>query len=574
MSLSASPIASLPGASARRLAGLPAWLWAAAYFASVALLQLAVSSTAELDQAEQLVLSQTLAWGYTNQPPLYTWLVWALFQLTGPSLLALSALKVALLTALVAGCAGTCRALGLDAPRARLALWGVLLLPPIVWEAQRDLTHSLLAAALGAVFLAQVLGLLRRAAPVLAGPAAGPVGSASARPGPAWLAYALAGALAGACVLAKHNAAVLVAALALAVLLTPPWRARLQPAGVALAAVVAAGVVLPHALWLLAHQAALQQTVDKLASDAGGGALDHLLGLLPDLLRGLLGFAGTLLLAAPLLLRGPVAAWRRVVVKRRAKAMKVAPGEAQADPSRASTPAADALAASAPALLGRLIACAVALLAALAWSMGADAFKSRWFLPVLFVLPLWLTARSPVAGGWRARAFAGTAVAVALLCAVLLPLQVLRPLPGQPEVRRNLPLVELGHALAQAVPDRPAVLLAPSHLLAGNLRLAWPHTEVRAASLRLAAPQAALAGSVLIVCPPQDLGTPGWADWLQRQAGWRVQDVRWQGVVEVPVLHRPARPAHRLLWARVPVRVPASGPAPVSAQPTTPERRP
>ncbi|MCH2242910.1 MAG: hypothetical protein MK041_13510, partial [Aquabacterium sp.] len=186
-------------------AGLPAWLWAAGYFALVAALQQAASSTAELDQAEQLVLSQSLAWGYTNQPPLYTALVWAVFQLTGPSLAALSAIKVGLLTALVAGCDRIGLALGLDAPRRRVALWGLMLLPPVVWEAQRDLTHSLLAAALAALLCAQVLGLLRRGQ----GGQGGEAGLA---------AYALAGLLAGLTVLAKHNAAVLALSLAAALL--------------------------------------------------------------------------------------------------------------------------------------------------------------------------------------------------------------------------------------------------------------------------------------------------------------------------------------------------------------------
>ena len=56
-----------------------------AYACAVAFLQMGASPTAELDQAEQLILSQRLQWGYTNQPPLYTWLLWGIAQWTGPS---------------------------------------------------------------------------------------------------------------------------------------------------------------------------------------------------------------------------------------------------------------------------------------------------------------------------------------------------------------------------------------------------------------------------------------------------------------------------------------------------------
>jgi Sec-independent protein secretion pathway component TatC len=42
------------------------------YFLFNALTQFCVSKTAELDQAEQLILSQTFQLGYGAQPPLYT----------------------------------------------------------------------------------------------------------------------------------------------------------------------------------------------------------------------------------------------------------------------------------------------------------------------------------------------------------------------------------------------------------------------------------------------------------------------------------------------------------------------
>lgn len=513
MSLSAS----LPAASAARtLAGLPAWMGAGAYFAAVALLQWAVSSTAELDQAEQLVLAQSLAWGYTNQPPLYTWLVWAVFQLTGPSLLALSALKVALLTGLVTACMALCRELGGQDAQARLAGWGLLLLPPVVWEAQRDLTHSLLAATLGAALCGWTVRTLRRS-------------------GGCW-AYAGAGLLAGLAVLAKHNAAVLVLALLLALCLTPPWRARLRWRGVLLAAGVAAAVVAPHAVWLATHADVLQHTLDKLGDPSRGDAVPPLGALAAAMALGLLGFAGPWALMAPLLLgRRPAAA--------QASGGAAPPG-----------PPAD------PLPPGRVLACALVLMAALAAALGGDSFKGRWFMPVFFLLPVWLALRTGPRPPWRPRLYIGAGAVLAGACGLMLVLQVLRPLPGQPEVRRNLPLVELGRLLPQATGEPPSVVLAPHHLLAGNLRLALPQAEVRAASLRLGAPPPRPAGRVLVVVPPGELGDESFAAWLAQQTGRRPQDIRWQGMVEHPLLHRPQAPAFRLLWAVV--AVDEDGPAP------------
>ncbi|MCH2242465.1 MAG: hypothetical protein MK041_11185, partial [Aquabacterium sp.] len=62
-----------------------------------------------------------------------------------------------------------------------------------------------------------------------------------------------------------------------------------------------------------------------------------------------------------------------------------------------------------------------------------------------------------------------------------------------------------------------------------------------------------LAGRVLVVCPPSATGTAGWSDWLQSQTGRSSDQITWQGLVEVPMLHRPQMPAYRLLWAVVDV---------------------
>ena len=88
---------SMPTAASRYspIAHPLAWLLALA-LAHVAV-RVAVSPALKWDEAEQILWTQQLAWGYGAQPPFYTWLQWGMNQLLGPSVLALSLLKHGLL---------------------------------------------------------------------------------------------------------------------------------------------------------------------------------------------------------------------------------------------------------------------------------------------------------------------------------------------------------------------------------------------------------------------------------------------------------------------------------------------
>src|SRR5438093_9034461 len=58
------------------------------------------SSSLRWDESEQVLFSQQLALGYNDQPPVYTWLLWGLFQLTGVSLLGVYLLKLLIVAAI------------------------------------------------------------------------------------------------------------------------------------------------------------------------------------------------------------------------------------------------------------------------------------------------------------------------------------------------------------------------------------------------------------------------------------------------------------------------------------------
>ena len=73
--------------ASRRDAAL-AILALAAYALAHLGIRVAVSGTAELDEAEQLVLTQTVVLGYDDQPPLCTWIQALAFRVLGIGILA------------------------------------------------------------------------------------------------------------------------------------------------------------------------------------------------------------------------------------------------------------------------------------------------------------------------------------------------------------------------------------------------------------------------------------------------------------------------------------------------------
>jgi 4-amino-4-deoxy-L-arabinose transferase-like glycosyltransferase len=461
------------------------------YLVVVAGLQAWASPTAELDQAEQLVFAQRLQWGYSNQPPLYTWLLWGLEQVTGPSLAVLYLVKVALLTTLAASFIGIGHELGLSARQRILSLAGLAWLPAFVWEAQRDLTHSMMAATMASLMLWGSLWAVRRRAVW----------------GYIWPGMAAAGAL-----LSKHNAVIFVVAVFVTLLSLPDWRRRLRPGGVVLAIVVMVALCGPHGVWLLQHPEVLAQTTQKLTGahdDAGWVAWVELLGALS---KGVLAFLlPWLLVAAPL--------WWRA--RRDSAAQQV---------------------------MTRLLWVVAVVLLVFVLAIGAESFKARWLFPLLFFVPIWLAASVDVDASVASRVMVRGGVALALLCGVMLPLRIVWPVAGEVQTRQNLPLVQLGEQLRQAWGELPPMVLVSNHHAGGNFRLAWgPAPLVQTPKLTW---PVRLPDEVNVVATTKDLQDPAFAAWLRLHTGRDVGDVTWQAI-QSPILHRPQLPPYGVHWAKL-----------------------
>lgn len=132
------------------------------YFGLHIVLRTTVSDSLDYDEAEQALLGQWLLAGYTEQPPLYTWMQYYLFQLFGKSVLAISLLKNSLLFFSYVFVFLSGRRILNDSRRAVLASCSLLLIPQIAWESQRDMTHTTLVVFAAAATLYCVLRLTEK----------------------------------------------------------------------------------------------------------------------------------------------------------------------------------------------------------------------------------------------------------------------------------------------------------------------------------------------------------------------------------------------------------------------------
>lgn len=391
----------------------------AVYLGLHVILRLALSPGAELDEAEQLVLTQGFAWVYGSQPPLYTWLQQAVFAWTGPGIPGLALLKNTLLFGTYAGIYFLAASVSGSRRRGALAAVMVLLIPQIVWESQRDLTHSVLVTTSCVWTLVALRWLEFRPTPTR---------------------FALFGLVTGIGFLSKYNYALFWVALVGALLATRHFRETLVRPTASLVPLVALAVAAPH-LWFASRNPGLV-TAD--AEKFGAGAAP---GLWPGVLEGW----GNLVLAAvaylgPLLLVGVV-----LFVATRGR-----PPPAEGAPWRK--------------ILFRTAGFALGLCALLAIFAGVTEFKDRWMQPLLFFAPVWLVLLLPgeVPSGLL-RFAAGTAVVVGLT--------VLALTWGRTRIAADSRLNEPFPALAQGIRAQghdPSAILGADRFIAGNLRLRFP----------------------------------------------------------------------------------------------------
>jgi 4-amino-4-deoxy-L-arabinose transferase-like glycosyltransferase len=463
------------------------------YFALNALTQLAVSGTADLDQAEQLLLSQSLQAGYGAQPPLYTYLVKALFAVTGAGLAPLLGLKAVMLSVFAATFIALGRQFGFTLHQHLLTLASLVFLPQLIWESQRDLTHSVLATTLAALTLLQVVRTRYR---------------------PALGNFLLLGALAGLGLISKYNYVLFLAALTLATLAVPQYRAQLSVGRVLAVALIALCIAAPHLNWVAANLELATSGAQKMQAGSG----NPLSGL------GRAAFAALAFLS-PLWLFS---------------ALLLSPAARAAAATRLKS-------ADGRYLLGLLLATLLTV-AAFVIVTGAQHLKDRWYQPLLFHVPLLialLACPTPTRGN---RAYLGLGLGFALLVAAALPARTLFAERLGIANRPNLPYAALLGTLATTTPA-PTLILAENHLLGGNARPLFPAARIHTPRHVPAADR--VSGPALVLCETPHCDNAAFRLWLTENYGIDVRTLAFTRI-EQPYRHAPSKRLG-VDWARTDV---------------------
>jgi len=383
------------------------------YFTLHCLMRPLLSQSLELDEAEQMLLSQGFCWGYTGQPPLYTWLQIGVFELTGRHILGLSLLKNLLLfLAYWFNYLTACRLFGDDGRRVALVTLSWFLVRQIAWEAQRDLSHSVIALALASASLFWIVrGLDRR--------------------GPLW--YPLHGILLGLGVLAKYNFGLYLLAAHIALLTLPAGSKMLLNGRILIALLAMAAVVSPHVAWFLEHTASGLGSAHKLQISE---SVSHW-ATIGNLSIAVIDFL------SPLWLVYAVLFWRH---------LQRMPELAPVDHT----------------FIRRYVVAGFSLLALSVLGIGVGHVSDRWMTPLLFALPAAFFCSAVEIPERSYRWFRGIAVAAAMLVLLFSALRAtLWPSLFGP-TRLQFPFTEFAGQLVREGFTQGIVIADSAHV-AGNL---------------------------------------------------------------------------------------------------------
>lgn len=405
------------------------FLCLALYFLLQLAARLLVSPGLELDEAEQLILTQQMSLGYGSQPPLYTWLLGGVFGLFGVNIFSLALLKNLLLFTTYLLIYRSARELGYSREVSAAAMLSLFLLPQIVWESQRDLTHSVLATTMVAATIFSWLRLQKH---------------------PTTVYYLLAGLCWGGGLLAKYNFGIFLVSLLAASATMPEYRSLLANRRMFLSIAGMMAVLSPHLFWVFNNlQTTLSQS-GKFQQAAKAGYFASISMGTGNLVMAGLAFSLPLLLVyAVIFLRG-----------RQQITLKSQGGGA------------------ANTLLIRSVGAALIICVLMVVLFKVTVFKDRWMQPVLFFLPLallpWMDTPFASGGGRLLRSLSVVVAVVVLLGLGLRP--YLAPLVGS-TTRFNLPYRELAAGLKNRM-DGVEMVAAQNRLIGGNLRLAYPGIKV------------------------------------------------------------------------------------------------
>jgi len=438
------------------------------YFSAHLLTRTLISEVAGIDEGDQLVAGQKWSWGYGLQPPLYTWLLMIFTRVFGPSIFSLTLLRESMLFGIYALTYLNARELTRSHVGGLAAATALQFSPSIVWESQRELTHSILASLM---ILATLFAFLKlrpdRASEKLPDAVAADVRRRKDaqffpnNPPPhvggydlrtlsqAWTPYLAFGICGGSSILSKYNAALFYVGILVAGLSLPRLRGRILDRRMAVALGLSVLLILPNIWWVWHHRSLAFASLYKFGVHE---AAPWMLAVRTGLLHWF-GSAGAHI--APMLLVFAALFWRPSAARISARF--------HSDEERA---------------LWRtlLFMCGIAILSVLC--VKVTNFKDRWLQPVFVSLPILLVAvwrDSLDRTRLRAMLWLGASIGVVVL--LLAPGRVLLTERLNKREILNAPFRQLAPDLAPLI-ERADFVVSSDRWLAGNLRLWFPHKLV------------------------------------------------------------------------------------------------
>ena len=240
-------------------------------------LRVCISDSLDLDEAEQVLFAQWRVLGYGSQPPLYNWIQQGFFAVIPHQVLALSMFKHLLFLSMFVLMYRSARLLFRSVPISVLAVAMLFLVPEIIFEGQRDLTHSVIASVCSLWFFYALIIVLVKS-----------------NRGIDFVRFGLA---LGCCLLSKYNTLLMIVPLLAVLAGIGVLRRRFFVRRAWLSLGVVALLCSPHWYWLGGHLAsATSSSINKMDVAATGSALISRLNGLVSVGEAVLGVAGLLLL--------------------------------------------------------------------------------------------------------------------------------------------------------------------------------------------------------------------------------------------------------------------------------------
>ncbi|MGG6898443.1 glycosyltransferase family 39 protein [Rhizobium sp. BR 315] len=405
--------------------------WAlAAYFVVQAAIRIFISGSLRIDEAQQFFVGQWLAWGYDAQPPLYNWLQYGVFHVFGMSVASFVILKNLLLFLVYASYHKLLRLLVVDKKLAAVGTLSLLTMPQIFWQAQRDLTHTVLTLLAVVMLIYFVVTTIRR---------------------PTLISYAMIGLWAGLGMLTKYNFALVVMSVFVAALCHPEGRKRILNIRVLVTLAISVLVVLPHAVWMVSNMdLVLTTTVNTMSEQGAGGKLSDIAHGIADLVK------TTVEIAIPTTLIF-------LLVFRQAFLRSL----------RARSEWSD--------FIGRILASTAIILVALIFIVTLTEFRDRWLLPFLFLLPLYFCLKLDAAGS-QSEAELKKFLFIPLTLMVALPIiiaaDILLARFFHSYGHLNTPYATFLNEVIGAEGKQPLAVVTTTWHKAGNIRVNMPNTPV------------------------------------------------------------------------------------------------